>query len=385
MKVRAELQRQLLSETMLPSAAHLVLLALVIALIRPTLTVGTYVPWAAAIVSVIVVRGVLWTALARRAELAPGTMRIVRGTMIALGLAWGVGAALLVDNLPTSQTALILLGLAGLLSGGLSTLVADEWTYPLYAIAMFLPILIGIVVAGRDRLEDIGVLLIAVFIVFTIRLHMRAHETLVQRVRVEADLRDRERQLASAQAIAHVGSWEWDIPSNVTIWSDELRRMYGVGADAPTGYGAFLERVHPDDRKGLETFMGNALATGTAVDYEWRCVRPDGTVRNILGRHVVMKDSSGQVVRMTGTSLDITERKQAEENQRTLLRELQTSIAEVKVLHGILPICASCKRIRGDGGSWEAVESYVREHTNAEFTHGLCPDCAARDWGGARS
>jgi methyl-accepting chemotaxis protein len=55
--------------------------------------------------------------------------------------------------------------------------------------------------------------------------------------------------------------------------------------------------------------------------------------------------------------------------------------AEVKVLEGILPICASCKRIRTDGGQWQAVESYVREHSQAEFSHGVCPDCARRDWG----
>jgi methyl-accepting chemotaxis protein len=60
---------------------------------------------------------------------------------------------------------------------------------------------------------------------------------------------------------------------------------------------------------------------------------------------------------------------------------LTASVAEVKVLRGILPICASCKRIRTDGGQWQAVESYVRDHTNAEFSHGLCPDCARRDWG----
>ena len=84
---------------------------------------------------------------------------------------------------------------------------------------------------------------------------------------------------------------------------------------------------------------------------------------------------------MAGTSLDITDRKLAEENQRTLLRELQQSVAEVKTLQGILPICASCKRIRDEDGEWEAVESYVREHTNAEFSHGLCPDCAKATWG----
>jgi HAMP domain-containing protein len=57
--------------------------------------------------------------------------------------------------------------------------------------------------------------------------------------------------------------------------------------------------------------------------------------------------------------------------------------AEVKVLEGILPICASCKRIRTDAGTWQAVESYVRDHSEAEFSHGVCPDCAARDWGTA--
>ena len=98
-------------------------------------------------------------------------------------------------------------------------------------------------------------------------------------------------------------------------------------------------------------------------------------------RNVVITDVTGQAIRMAGTSLDITDRKLAEENQRTLLRELQQAVAEVRTLRGILPICASCKRIRGDDGEWEAVESYVREHSNAEFSHGLCPDCAQRTWG----
>jgi hypothetical protein len=61
--------------------------------------------------------------------------------------------------------------------------------------------------------------------------------------------------------------------------------------------------------------------------------------------------------------------------------QLTASVAEVKVLRGILPICASCKHIRDDGGNWEAIESYVRERTSAEFSHGLCPDCAKRTWG----
>jgi HAMP domain-containing protein len=63
-------------------------------------------------------------------------------------------------------------------------------------------------------------------------------------------------------------------------------------------------------------------------------------------------------------------------------QQLAEAEAEVKVLEGILPICASCKRIHTEGGQWQAVESYVREHSKAEFSHGVCPDCARRDWGG---
>lgn len=59
--------------------------------------------------------------------------------------------------------------------------------------------------------------------------------------------------------------------------------------------------------------------------------------------------------------------------------KLQTALAEVKTLRGMLPICANCKRIRTDEGSWEQIELYVRQHTEAEFTHGMCPDCA-REW-----
>lgn len=67
-------------------------------------------------------------------------------------------------------------------------------------------------------------------------------------------------------------------------------------------------------------------------------------------------------------------------HQEILLSELQASAAAVKVLQGILPICANCKRIRNKAGGWEQVESYVRDHTNAEFSHGICPDCAKKTW-----
>jgi hypothetical protein len=63
---------------------------------------------------------------------------------------------------------------------------------------------------------------------------------------------------------------------------------------------------------------------------------------------------------------------------RNLNEELRAALAKVKLLSGLLPICASCKKIRDDRGYWQQVEVYIRNHSEVEFTHGMCPDCMAR-------
>jgi len=66
------------------------------------------------------------------------------------------------------------------------------------------------------------------------------------------------------------------------------------------------------------------------------------------------------------------------ERERELERRVEEAVSHLKVLQGLLPICASCKKIRDDHGAWGSLEAYVREHTKADFTHGICPDCMAR-------
>ena len=72
---------------------------------------------------------------------------------------------------------------------------------------------------------------------------------------------------------------------------------------------------------------------------------------------------------------DVTERKTAEEEREKLILALQDALANVKALKGLLPICAWCKKIRDDKGYWTRVETYIREHSDASFTHGICPEC----------
>jgi len=93
-------------------------------------------------------------------------------------------------------------------------------------------------------------------------------------------------------------------------------------------------------------------------------------------RLLLLQDGRG---RRTGRLIvlhDVTARKVMERDQARLIDELQTALAEVRTLSGLLPICANCKKIRDDSGYWHSVEAYVVSHSQAEFTHSICPECA---------
>ena len=70
--------------------------------------------------------------------------------------------------------------------------------------------------------------------------------------------------------------------------------------------------------------------------------------------------------------------KQADAEKSKVIAELQEALAEVKTLSGLLPICATCKKIRDDQGYWNQIEAYIGEHSEAEFSHGICPGCAKK-------
>jgi PAS domain S-box-containing protein len=73
---------------------------------------------------------------------------------------------------------------------------------------------------------------------------------------------------------------------------------------------------------------------------------------------------------------DITERKQIERERERLNHELQEAQSRIRVLDGLLPICATCKKIRNEQGNWEQMEGYITRRSEAAFSHGICPDCA---------
>ena len=75
------------------------------------------------------------------------------------------------------------------------------------------------------------------------------------------------------------------------------------------------------------------------------------------------------------------QRRRAEQQREEVIRQLEQALAEVRKLSGLLPICAHCKKIRDDHGYWNRIEEYLRDHSEAEFSHGICPDCSHQLFG----
>jgi PAS domain S-box-containing protein len=129
----------------------------------------------------------------------------------------------------------------------------------------------------------------------------------------EDQLRTALGQLARAESLARLGSWEWDLRTDTVAWSDELYRLCGVGPEQlrATLEGTFA-LVHPDDRVSVKEIIDRACRDRVPYVCEHRIVRPDGAVRTFQSRGTVVVDDLGQLVKLVGTGQDITERKEAE-------------------------------------------------------------------------
>jgi PAS domain S-box-containing protein len=114
---------------------------------------------------------------------------------------------------------------------------------------------------------------------------------------------------------------------------------------------------------------------GVASQYEAALLTANGEQAPVLiSARPLIED--GRFTGVLAAVMDIGERKRADEERERLIAKLQEALARIKTLSGLIPICASCKKVRDDQGFWQQVEVYIRDHSDAEFSHGLCPDCA---------
>jgi PAS domain S-box-containing protein len=143
---------------------------------------------------------------------------------------------------------------------------------------------------------------------------------------LEERVRERTEELVEAQAIAHIGSWQWDIAADIVTWSDELYRIFGVPPSTRVSFATFLERVHEDDRDRVRGIVERAHVDRAPFSFDHRIVRTDGTVRILHARGRVMVDADGTPTRMVGTGQDITGRRQAEEERDRAQEEMRLAL-----------------------------------------------------------
>lgn len=154
-----------------------------------------------------------------------------------------------------------------------------------------------------------------------------------ERRRMEGELRAREVQLQEAQALANLGSWEWDVRSNRIWWSDPLRRIFGFDDSYQPTLASFLDSVHPDEREVMAEASRIAFEKGQVHDKPFRIVRPDGAVRTVISSGRLERDADGRPARLLGILIDVTDKAWIEKRARSAadrLRSVSRRLVEVQ-------------------------------------------------------
>ncbi len=161
--------------------------------------------------------------------------------------------------------------------------------------------------------------------------------TLLTNLLLSRDLQENKARLEEAQRVAHVGYWEWDLETNVVVWSDETYRIFGFKPEErPMDFATVRGMVHPEDREALYSGVDVELDAGVHPVAEFRIVTPSGEVRTVQAITSKLwsalpgdpdNGTSGRTRRLFGTVQDITELKRAEEARHALSRDLQESKA----------------------------------------------------------
>jgi PAS domain-containing protein len=188
-----------------------------------------------------------------------------------------------------------------------------------------------------------------------------------------------------------VAAFVIDTSHRVVYWNSACEQLTGVEAGAVIGTDLHGQVFYEPARYCLSDFMIDGTLGQLAEQYGvygkstlfsggWHAEGwyPDlgDRRRYITFDTALIHSQEGNLIGAIETLQDITERKQVEEEYRDLTVKLRVLLDRSKALKGLLPICASCKKVRGDDGNWSKLESYVTESFGVQFSHGICADCA---------
>ncbi|WP_020588255.1 PAS domain-containing protein [Desulfobacter curvatus] len=206
---------------------------------------------------------------------------------------------------------------------------------------------------------------------------------ITERKHAEERLRQSEARWQFALEGSGDGLWDWNAVTNQVFFSKRWKEMLGfTDNELVNDLKEWDSRIHPDDKAVAYRDLERHFNGETSVyENEHRLLCKDGTYKWILDRGKVIEwTEDGKPLRVIGTHGDISERKEAEAERLILIADLKKALSQVKKLSGLLPICSHCKKIRDDQGYWNQIEQYIHEHSEAEFSHSICQDCAKKHY-----
>jgi PAS domain S-box-containing protein len=165
--------------------------------------------------------------------------------------------------------------------------------------------------------------------------------------------------------------WRADTTTNCDYFNDRWLSFRGRTLREEAG-SQWAEGVHPDDLQDcLDTYL-TAFARRETFEMYYRLKRHDGVYRWIFDRGVPFFSDSGEFRGYIGSCIDVTERIEA---QRAADEAHERELAN---LRGLLRVCSICRKIRTADGNWDQIEAFIARHSEAEFTHVMCPECVKR-------
>jgi PAS domain S-box-containing protein len=163
-----------------------------------------------------------------------------------------------------------------------------------------------------------------------------------------------------------------DLDGYIVYSNKAMEEIYGFSLN--DFHGRHVSELNADKEFAGKVIIPSIKETGR-WNGELMVLHKDGRELPIWLSASIVKDSRGEPIAMVGIVRDMTARKSAEEWKENLIHKLNDAFAKIKTLRGLLPICAWCKKIRDDRGYWQKVETYIKEHSDASFTHCICPEC----------
>lgn len=195
----------------------------------------------------------------------------------------------------------------------------------------------------------------------------------VVRKHTEEALKASEINFRRIVTTANEGIMSMDANWQITFINSHLEKMLGYESEELLGKS--MEQLLRDE--DLEDFLQKKQErlNGITNRFERRFLTKQGKDLWAIVSATPIFGENGEFAGSFGMVTDISSRKIAEKALQEKVKELSKALEQIKTLRGIVPICMHCKKIRDDSGFWNQVEAYVRRHTEAEFSHGICPDC----------